>query len=127
MQQPIKMTDAHKIAFIYLYFAIESDQKLAPQEMLIISDKIEICLDDNMEIKLNAWDIVSESLNWIYSLTTESKDENYNRIMDEFNDQFSQKQKLCIIEDLKEIAKADGVVLEAEKKLIQKSVDKLKN
>ena len=96
-----------------------------PNYLLTISDKIENCLIKNTEIKLNGWDIVSESLNWITSLNPHQKIENYNKIMDLFRIEFSNEQKTCLIEDLKEIAKSDGVVLEAEKKLITKSSELL--
>ncbi|MBC8197058.1 MAG: hypothetical protein H8E60_04135 [Candidatus Marinimicrobia bacterium] len=127
MQTPKNITKAHQLAFVYLFFASETDQQLASNEMLTISDKIENCLNKNTEIELNCWDIVSESLNWITSLNPQQKVENYNKIMDLFKIEFSNEQKNCLIEDLKEIAKSDGVVLEAEKKLITKSSELLNN
>ena len=129
MHTPNEITIAHQIAFLYLYFASETDKRLASEEMMTISDKIENCLNKNINKgnSLNAWDIVSESLNWFTSLNPIQKEENYIKIMDYFRDKFTDKQKSCIVEDLKEIAKSDGIVLDAEKKLIKKSAEMLEN
>ena len=86
MHTPNEITIAHQIAFLYLYFASETDKQLASEEMKIISDKIENCLNKNINEgnSLNAWDIVSESLNWFTSLNPIQKEENYIKIMDYF-------------------------------------------
>ena len=129
MHTPNEITIAHRIALLYLYFASETDKQLASEEMMTISDKIENFLNNNInkENSLNAWDIVSESLNWFTSLNPIQKEENYIKIMDYFRDKFTDEQKSCIVEDLKEIAKSDGIVLDAEKKLIKKSAEMLEN
>ena len=102
MQTPKEITKAHQIAFIYLFFATETDQQLASNEMVVISNKVENCLTENAEFKFNSWNIVSESLNWFTSLTSTQKIENYNKIMDLFRIELSDEQKSCLIEDLKE-------------------------
>ena len=92
-------------------------------------EQIENCLNKNINKgnSLNAWDIVSESLNWFTSLNPQQKEANHIKIMDYFREKFADEQKSCIIEDLKEIAKSDGFVLDAEKKLIKKSAEMLEN
>ena len=129
MHTPNEITIAHQIAFLYLYFASETDKQLASEEMMTISDKIENFLNKNINegYSLNAWDIVSESLNWFTSLNPQQKEENYIKIMDYFREKFTDEQKSCIIEDLKEIAKSDGIVLDVENKLIKKSAEILEN
>ena len=129
MHKPKNITTTHQIAFIYLYFASETDKQLATEEMMMISNKVEnwINKDVNNSLKLNAWDILSESLNWLSSLTPSQKETEFILIFDSFKEQCSSSQKITIIEDLKEISKSDGVVLEAEKKLIEKSSDMLEN
>ena len=129
MHPPKEITNAHQIAFIYLYFATETDKKLTTEEMMTISDKIENILIGNINkgSNLNAWDILSESLNWYTSLNLYQKEENYIKIMEIFRENLTKEQKACIILDLKEIAKSDGIVLEAEETLIKKSEKMLGN
>lgn len=124
MHTPGEITNAHRVAFFYLYFATETDKQLASSEMMVISDKIENCLKKRNEEEgenLNAWDIVAESLNWYTSMSPIQKEECFSTIIAHFRDTFSDDDKSCILSDLKEIAKSDGVVLEVETDLIQKT------
>ena len=125
MHTPSKITDSHRIAYYYLYIAVETDKQLASSEMMLITKKIEnyISSSDN----LNAWDIVGESLNWFNSLNPTQKEECFYSVISHFNKKFSKNQKLCILKDLKELAKSDGVVVEAEKDLIHKTEKLLKS
>ena len=127
MSKPVNLTDAHRVAFIFLYFASETDQQLASEEMIVISEKIDNCLNNKMNEneKLNSWDIVSESLNWFTSLSVKDKTITYHQLMEYLKENFSDEQKTCILEDLKVLAKSDGVFLEAEKVLIDKSAELL--
>lgn len=127
MSKPISMTNAHRVAYIFLYFATETDQQLASEEMIVISEKIDNCLDKNMDEKqnLSSWDIVSESLNWFNSLSTNDKTIVYHQLMEYLKTNFTDNQKACVLDDLKVLAKSDGVFLEAEKVLIDKSTELL--
>lgn len=127
MSKPISMTNAHRVAFIFLYFATETDQQLASEEMMVISEKIENCLNKKMNAgeKLNSWDIVTESLNWFTSLSVKDKEIVYHQLMEHLKNNFTTDQKSCVLEDLKVLAKSDGVFLEAEKVLIDKSAELL--
>ena len=127
MSEPVNMTNAHRVAYIFLYFATETDQQLASEEMIVISEKIDNCLDKNMDEKqnLSSWDIVSESLNWFTSLSVKDKTIVYHQLMEYLKTNFTDNQKACVLDDLKVLAKSDGVFLEAEKVLIDKSTELL--
>ena len=127
MSKPINITNAHRVAYLYLYFATETDQQLASEEMMVISDKVENFLNKNMDINknLNSWDIVSETLNWFNSLSATDKTINYQKLIETLKENFNDEQKACFLNDLKELAKSDGVFLEAEKVLIDKSAELL--
>lgn len=127
MSKPVNVTDAHRVAYLFLYFATETDQQLASEEMIVISEKIDNCLNKKMNgnEKLNSWDIVSESLNWFTSLSVKDKTVVYHQLMEFLKDNFTDAQKACVLEDLKVLAKSDGVFLEAEKALIDKSAELL--
>ena len=129
MNKPYTITIVHRIAFFYLYFASETDKQLASEEMVTICEKIESCLKKNInkEKNFNAWDILSESLNWYSSLNPQKKEETYIETMNYFHENFNTELKVLLIEDLKEIAESDGIVLDSEKKLIKKSIKILKN
>ena len=51
MSKPVNINDAHRVAFIFLYFATETDNKLATEELMVISDKIEHYITDEYKIK----------------------------------------------------------------------------
>ena len=124
MHTPSDITNAHRVAFFYLYFATETDKQLASSEMMVISNKIENYLKkrNNEESgNLNAWDIVAESLNWYTSMSPVQKEECFSTTTAHFRVNFSKDDKSCILSDLKEIAKSDGVVLEVEQELIHKT------
>ena len=125
MSKPVNMTNAHRVAYVFLYFATETDQQLASEEMIVISEKIDNCLDKNMDEKqnLSSWDIVSESLNWFTSLSVKDKTIVYHQLMEYLKTNFTDNQKACVLDDLKVLAKSDGVFLEAEKVLIDKSTE----
>ena len=127
MSEPVNMTNAHRVAYIFLYFATETDQQLASEEMIVISEKIDNCLDKNLDEKqnLSSWDIVSESLNWFTSLSVKDKTIVYHQLMEYLKTNFTDNQKACVLDDLKVLAKSDGVFLEAEKVLIDKSTELL--
>jgi len=127
VSEPVNMTNAHRVAYIFLYFATETDQQLASEEMIVISEKIDNCLDKNMDEKqnLSSWDIVSESLNWFTSLSVKDKTIVYHQLMEYLKTNFTDNQKACVLDDLKVLAKSDGVFLEAEKVLIDKSTELL--
>lgn len=127
MSKPVNLTDAHKVAFIFLYFASETDQQLAYEEMIVISEKIDNCLNNkiNQNEKLNSWDILTESLNWFNSISVKDKEIVYHQLMVYLRDSFTTDQKSCLLEDLKVLAHSDGVFLEAEKVLIDKSAELL--
>ena len=127
MSKPFNVTDAHRVAYLFLYFATETDQQLASEEMIIISEKIDNYLNNKMNEnqKLNSWDIVTESLNWFNSLSVKDKDIVYHQLMAYLSDNFATDQKSCFLEDLKVLAHSDGVFLEAEKVLIDKSAELL--
>ena len=121
---PDEITIAHRIAFFYLYFATETDKQLAPSEMMAISEKVENCINKNNDDtcqNLNAWDIVAESLNWYTSLNPLQKEESFSTVTTFFKEHLSKDEKSCILSDLHEIAKSDGVIIEAENDLIQKT------
>ena len=127
MSKPMNLTDAHRVSFIFLYFATETDQQLASEEMIVISEKIDNFLNNKMQEneKLNSWDIVTESLNWFTSLSVKDKEEVYHQLMAHLKDNFTTDQKSSVLEDLKVLAHSDGVFLEAEKVLIDKSAELL--
>ena len=127
MSKPVNVTDAHRVAYLFLYFATETDQQLASEEMIIISEKIDNYLNNKMNENqmLNSWDIVTESLNWFNSLSVKDKDIVYHQLMAYLSDNFAIDQKSCFLEDLKVLAHSDGVFLEAEKVLIDKSAELL--
>ena len=127
MSKPVNLTDAHRVAFIFLYFASETDQQLASEEMIVISEKIDNCLNNkiNQNEKLNSWDIVTESLNWFNSISVKDKEIVYHQLMVYLRDSFTTDQKSCLLEDLKVLAHSDGVFLEAEKVLIDKTTELL--
>ena len=127
MSKPVNLTDAHRVAFIFLYFASETDQQLASEEMIVISEKIDNCLNNkiNQNEKLNSWDILTESLNWFNSISVKDKEIVYHQLMVYLRDSFTANQKSCLLEDLKVLAHSDGVFLEAEKVLIDKSAELL--
>ena len=127
MSKPVNVTDAHRVAYLFLYFATETDQQLASEEMIIISEKIDNYLNNKMNEneKLNSWDIVTESLNWFTSLSVKDKEVVYHQLMAYLKDNFTTDQKSCVLEDLKVLAHSDGVFLEAEKVLIDKSAELL--
>ncbi|MAJ43361.1 MAG: hypothetical protein CMF96_01270 [Candidatus Marinimicrobia bacterium] len=127
MSKPVSLTDAHRVAFIFLYFASETDQKLASEEMIVISDKIENCINESLKKvdNLNLWNIITESLNWFNALSLNDKQITFYQLMDFLKVNFSDNQKNRILEDLKVLAKSDGIFLEAEKALIDKSAELL--
>ncbi len=127
MSKPVSLTDAHRVAFIFLYFASETDQKLASEEMIVISDKIENCINESLKKvdNLNLWNIITESLNWFNALSLNDKQITFYQLMDFLKVNFSDNQKSRILEDLKVLAKSDGIFLEAEKALIDKSAELL--
>ena len=94
MSEPVNMTNSHRVAYIFLYFATETDQQLASEEMIVISEKIDNCLDKNMDEKqnLSSWDIVSESLNWFNSLSVKDKDIVSHQLMAYLSDNFTTDQ-----------------------------------
>ena len=127
MSKPVNINDAHRVAFIFLYFATETDNKLATEELMVISDKIEDYITDEYKIKtqLNSWQVVTETLNWYTGLSSENKKNTFSKLILSLKRNFTESQKEYLIKDLNILADSDGEFLDTEKKLIQKSLELL--
>ena len=127
MSKPININDAHRVAFIFLYFATETDNKLATEELMVISDKIEDYITEEYKIKtqLNSWQVVTETLNWYTGLSSENKKNTFSKLILSLKRNFTESQKEYLIKDLNILADSDGEFLDTEKKLIQKSLELL--
>lgn len=127
MSKPVNINDAHRVAFIFLYFATETDNKLATEELMVISDKIEDYITDEYKIKtqLNSWQVVTETLNWYTGLSSENKKNTFSKLILSLKRNFTESQKEYLIKDLNILADSDGEFLDKEKKLIQKSLELL--
>ena len=127
MSKPVNINDAHRVAFIFLYFATETDNKLATEELMVISDKIEDYITDEYKIKtqLNSWQVVTETLNWYTGLSSENKKNTFSKLILSLKRNFTESQKEYLIKDLNILADSDGEFLDTEKKLIQKSFELL--
>ena len=122
MSKPVNINDAHRVAFIFLYFATETDNKLATEELMVISD-----ITDEYKIKtqLNSWQVVTETLNWYTGLSSENKKNTFIKLILSLKRNFTESQKEYLIKDLNILADSDGEFLDTEKKLIQKSLELL--
>lgn len=127
MSKPVNINDAHRVAFIFLYFATETDNKLATEELMVISDKIEDYITDEYKTKtqLNSWQVVTETLNWYTGLSSENKKNTFSKLILSLKRNFTESQKEYLIKDLNILADSDGEFLDTEKKLIQKSLELL--
>ena len=127
MSKPVNINDAHRVAFIFLYFATETDNKLATEELTVISDKIEDYITDEYKTKtqLNSWQVVTETLNWYTGLSSENKKNTFSKLILSLKKNFTESQKEYLIKDLNILADSDGEFLDTEKKLIQKSLELL--
>ena len=127
MSKPVNINDAHRVAFIFLYFATETDNKLATEELMVISDKIEDYITEEYKIKtqLNSWQVVTETLNWYTGLSSENKKNTFSKLILSLKRNFTESQKKYLIKDLNILADSDGEFLDTEKKLIQKSLELL--
>lgn len=127
MSKPVNINDAHRVAFIFLYFATETDNKLATEELMVISDKIEDYITEEYKIKtqLNSWQVVTETLNWYTGLSSENKKNTFSKLILSLKRNFTESQKEYLIKDLNILADSDGEFLDTEKKLIQKSLELL--
>tara|TARA_B100000941_G_C28470564_1_gene536188 strand:- start:521 stop:907 length:387 start_codon:yes stop_codon:yes gene_type:complete len=127
MSKPVNVNDAHRVAFIFLYFATETDNKLANEELMVISDKIEDYINDEYKTKtqLNSWQVVTETLNWYTGLSSENKKNTFSKLILSLKRNFTESQKEYLIKDLNILADSDGEFLDTEKKLIQKSLELL--
>ena len=127
MSKPVNINDAHRVAFIFLYFATETDNKLATEELMVISDKIEDFITDEYKIKtqLNSWQVVTETLNWYTGLSSENKKNTFSKLILSLKRNFTESQKEYLIKDLNILADSDGEFLDTERKLIQKSLELL--
>ena len=127
MSKPVNINDAHRVAFIFLYFATETDNKLATEELMVISDKIEDYITDEYKTKtqLNSWQVVTETLNWYTGLSSENKKNTFSKLILSLKRNFTESQKKYLIKDLNILADSDGEFLDTEKKLIQKSLELL--
>ena len=127
MSKPVNINDAHRVAFIFLYFATETDNKLATEELMVISDKIEDYITEEYKTKtqLNSWQVVTETLNWYTGLSSENKKNTFSKLILSLKKNFTESQKEYLIKDLNILADSDGEFLDTEKKLIQKSLELL--
>ena len=127
MSKPVNINDAHRVAFIFLYFATETDNKLATEELMVISDKIEDYITEEYKTKtqLNSWQVVTETLNWYTGLSSENKKNTFSKLILSLKRNFTESQKEYLIKDLNILADSDGEFLDTEKKLIQKSLELL--
>ena len=127
MSKPVNINDAHRVAFIFLYFATETDNKLATEELMVISDKIEDYITEEYKTKtqLNSWQVVTETLNWYTGLSSENKKNTFSKLILSLKRNFTESQKKYLIKDLNILADSDGEFLDTEKKLIQKSLELL--
>ena len=126
--KPEKMYNAHVYAFYYIHFAKLADAILTKEELQTIADKIALWVmndfpRDQLEAKVRS--IVQESKQWYDTLDTKAREEEIIKICDwlkihlsEFGDYHKD-----FLQDMVDIARADGNYSEKEKDLIRHTAE----
>ncbi len=104
----------HDLALIYLVVAHSADDELADEEIQVLLERLKGWQPDAYEAEARA--IVREALQ-LYA--AEPDEEVYGQAMKAIKDTFSPIQHILVLDDLNEIASADGHVTENERVLIR--------
>ena len=123
VKQPEPLTFGHILGFLYLTFAHFTDGEITDEELSEITAKIGEWMGDEDPLGENT---ISETIDW-YNSIKEIRLDTFDSLLTGFKKmtRWNNDRLVCILDDLVDIAKADGNYDEEEKEWIRLFADVL--